>query len=565
MKKPALINLALAAATLLAPVARATVVERDATAQVILQEGRTVFIYPTNGTFTVTEAGQAELLLVGGGGGGGQYDNWTGQGGGGAGGVVTSTVTLATGTYTVEIGAGGNIKQPGQNSTLSRGGSTLFTAYGGGRGGSRWSNPSTGGNGASGGGGAWGYYGGAKEVNAPGGQAIYGDSGNLGHDGGPSTGQCYAGGGGGAGAVGGTPSGTNPGVGGAGVEVPIIGSGDDFWYGGGGAGWRYWDTTPRTISGGKGGGGSSGSAAGAGEDGKGGGGSGGAKGGSGIFIVAFARTATPRPDPNWLECTGGDEVLTNATAAGSEEIRIFKQNGTLTVDGPGTMEVLAVGGGGGGGQFSNEYAGTAGGGAGGVVHYTDFKVAPGTYEIVIGEGGGISTNGFPTKGLGITAFGGGAGASGSWYGGPGKNGASGGGGSSKSAGDSEPGGVAKYGPYANRGNAGGSASDLYNPGGGGGAGAPGGDGNGGYPGAGGDGYACSITGTETYYGGGGAGWRPNTHAAAGGKGGGGSSEGGAHDGQANTGGGGSGCAAGGSGVFIVRYHRKPLATVLYVR
>lgn len=109
MKKPALINLALAAATLLAPVARATVVERDATADIILQEGRTILIYPTNGTFTVTEPGPVELLLVGGGGGGGTFYDWTGCGGGGAGGVLTNTVTLAAGTYSVEVGAGGGI------------------------------------------------------------------------------------------------------------------------------------------------------------------------------------------------------------------------------------------------------------------------------------------------------------------------------------------------------------------------------------------------------------------------------------------------------------------------
>ena len=57
----------------------------------------------------------------------------------------------------------------------------------------------------------------------------------------------------------------------------------------------------------------------------------------------------------------------------------------------------------------------------------------------------------------------------------------------------------------------------------------------------------------------------NSYSAVGGQGGGGSSVGGAHDGQANTGGGGSGCAAGGSGVFIVRYHLKPLGTTIIIR
>ena len=59
---------ALAAALPLA--ATATQIERDANAGVILQDGRTVLIYETNGTFTVTEPGTVELLAVGGGAGG---------------------------------------------------------------------------------------------------------------------------------------------------------------------------------------------------------------------------------------------------------------------------------------------------------------------------------------------------------------------------------------------------------------------------------------------------------------------------------------------------------------
>ena len=99
---------ALAASLLLASVASATDIERDANAEIILQEGRTVLIYPTNGTFTVTEPGEVELLLVGGGGGGGRNTGQnTGSGGGGAGGVVTNTVMLQAGTYSIVVGAGG--------------------------------------------------------------------------------------------------------------------------------------------------------------------------------------------------------------------------------------------------------------------------------------------------------------------------------------------------------------------------------------------------------------------------------------------------------------------------
>ena len=119
MKKHAHLGLALAAGTLLAPALRATNIERDANAEVILQENRTVLIYQTNGTFSVTEPGEVELLLVGGGGGGGRLFNYVGCGGGGAGGVITNTVRLEAGIYSVEIGAGGDVTQTGQPTALS--------------------------------------------------------------------------------------------------------------------------------------------------------------------------------------------------------------------------------------------------------------------------------------------------------------------------------------------------------------------------------------------------------------------------------------------------------------
>ncbi len=366
MKKHAHLGLALAAGTLLAPALRATNIERDANAEVILQENRTVLIYQTNGTFSVTEPGEVELLLVGGGGGGGRLFNYVGCGGGGAGGVITNTVRLEAGIYSVEIGAGGDVTQNGQPTTLSFRGSALYTAFGGGCGGGRWnSNP---GNGASGGGGQ------NKADNTvwAGGSAIYCDDpyNNLGHNGGSSTTSQYgAGGGGGAGAAGADANSHFPGAGGDGIASSITGT--ETWYGGGGSGWRH--ESDRSIPGGRGGGGSSG---GAGEDGKGGGGSGNAKGGSGILILAFVRTATFGDD--WLECTGGDEVLTKKTGKGRDEIRIFRQSGTLTVANDGTMEVLAVGGGGGGGAYYNAYAGCGGGGAGGVVTNT-IAVVAGTY------------------------------------------------------------------------------------------------------------------------------------------------------------------------------------------
>ena len=249
--------------------------------------------------------------------------------------MVTDTVTLQAGTYSVSIGAGGatgvvdkSAAQNGGNTVLAFGGSPLFTAYGGGAGGCAYVDTSargTGHDGASGGGGQ--RYNEDGNTAKSGGSAVHGVDGNLGNNGGSSTAnQWLAGGGGGAGAPGahGGASGVSdgPGAGGDGVEVRIIGSGDNFWYGGGGAGRRA-DNNP-SASGGKGGGGASGKP---GEDGRGGGGSGGCNGGSGILVIAFARPAEPAVKDGWFECAGGDDVLTVNTAKGKEEVRIFRNSG----------------------------------------------------------------------------------------------------------------------------------------------------------------------------------------------------------------------------------------------
>ena len=544
----------------------ATAVPRRGASQTVLQEGRTVLVYAADGMFNVAEPLTIELLSVGGGGGGGKIANeYAGAGGGGGGGVVTNTLALSAGVYAVSIGSGGQIGENGGDSVLSLGGAPVATAYGGGAGaGGSW-NGGAGGDGASGGGGCNK----ADGLVYNGGNAIFGGDGNLGSAGGASTTSQYvAGGGGGAGEPGGDGSGNNPGRGGDGVAISIVGPGPDTFYGGGGAAWRSGNyTTP----GGRGGGGGNAKGTGsAGEDGRVGGGCGGQRGGSGVLIIAFPRPSEPSEKDGFFKCAGGDDVLTNRTARGREEVRIFRQNGILTVAGRGTMEVLAVGGGGGGGLPYNEWCGAGGGGAGGVVHYTNLVVEAGTYEIVVGAGGGVATNGFPTSGLGVTAYGGGAGAGGSWNGGPGKDGASGGGGSAYgSGGEASAGGEAAYTAYANRGNNGGmSSTSIYGAGGGGGAGgpgAPGGSGNVHRPGNGGAGYVCAITGTETAYGGGGAGTSKD-YTAAGGAGGGGDSVLGSAGlpGAPNTGGGGAGHAAGGSGVFIVRYGLKPPGTLLHL-
>ena len=67
--------------------------------------------FTSSGTLTITQAGQADILVIAGGGGGGSGDvDGSGGGGGGAGGYRLYTGTTAgfnVGTETVTIGAGG--------------------------------------------------------------------------------------------------------------------------------------------------------------------------------------------------------------------------------------------------------------------------------------------------------------------------------------------------------------------------------------------------------------------------------------------------------------------------
>ena len=93
---------------------------------------------------------------------------------------------------------------------------------------------------------------------------------------------------------------------------------------------------------------------------------------------------------------------------------IYRQSGTLNIAEAGTIDILLEGGGGGGGQNkpSELQQGGGGGGGGGVVYKTSFAVTPGSYQVTVGEGGAIGMNGGNTSvsGLGLTAYGGGAGA-----------------------------------------------------------------------------------------------------------------------------------------------------------
>ena len=563
---------ALAAATLTAmPVASGAVLSGDAAAERIVLSNRVVLVYRTGGTLKVDKSGMVDVLVIGGGGGGGANSTNFGGGGGGAGGVVYAkslAVNASDEPYAVTVGDGGVAGTTSVNATAG-GDSSVFglVAYGGGAGAKYGGN--AGGDGASGGGGT--ATNGNPDVPYSGGQSIHGDQGN---DGGAAAENRFGcGGGGGAGYVGGNGDAGTPGVGGDGVVCDIAGT--NVWYGGGGAGFRK----GYTISGGLGGGGScvktssSASTATPGTDGLGGGGCGGANGGSGVVIVSFELN-DGLVDTEDFTLIGGDYTIPFL----EETALVFTNSGTLTVTGDGMVEVLAVGGGGGGGRghTSNLNYGGGGGGGGGVAHFAALPVTAGTYDIVVGAGGDVDANGGDTKALGVIAFGGGAGAqydsrslSVDPAGMKGRDGASGGGtchaawypptGTFDAENlDAVAGGSAVYELYGNAGNYGGASVHQYNPGGGGGAGAPGSDGSSVSPGAGGDGKPVSITGAEVYYGGGGAGARYNTAAypsAVGGLGGGGAI---GENGVDGLGGGGSGNRRGGSGVVIIRYHKKPV-------
>lgn len=229
-----------------------------------------------------------DFLIVGGGGGGG-----TQGGGAGAGAYRSGSLTLNTGSYTIQVGhAGtgaiylGGAAQTGSDSSMQFMTSSV-TGQGGGVGGSAGNS---GGNGGSGGGGSF---------SAAGGIGVTG-----GNDGGSGAGGGTApnGGGGGASAVGvSAVSNGNSGAGGAGLAWL-----DSVTYAGGGGG-GYTSQGAVFGAGGSGGGGrgsiSTAIAAQPGTNGRGGGGGGGgnntgnvgingANGGDGVVIVRYAATAS---------------------------------------------------------------------------------------------------------------------------------------------------------------------------------------------------------------------------------------------------------------------------------
>ena len=234
-----------------------------------------------------------------------------------------------------------------------------------------------------------------------------------------------------------------------------------------------------------------------------------------------------------------------------------------------SVEVLVVAGGGGGGS---QYGG--GGGAGGLLYNTSYPVVPGTtYPIAVGAGGtsgsGKGQRGVNSQFGNLIAIGGGGGGFHGENGGvtqDGLLGGSGGGGSIGGSGGNPatgrpgagtpgqgfPGGTGYHNLYGG----------AYPTGGGGGASGAGRDAQSTTCGAGGNGLRFSISGTATFYaGGGGGGTQGSASSGAGGAGGGGAgSNSTATAGTANTGGGGGGGAtggAGGSGIVIIKFKRTP--------
>jgi hypothetical protein len=276
-----------------------------------------------------------------------------------------------------------------------------------------------------------------------------------------------------------------------------------------------------------------------------------------------------------LASTGG-----TITEAGGYRIHTFTTS-TLpkifTASGSGMVEYLVVGGGGGGGY------GFAGGGAGGVVMGRN-NITAQSYIITIGNGGAGPTsngNGNPvgangsngqlsrifsmgSGGFPISATGGGGGG-GRWSGfgpgiNPGNGGSGGGGAAAYTVGGSTQTMVGGAGNL--QGYAGGSGSPLTGNsdqlagGGGGGAGGPGGSGTAsGVGGNGGLGVTSYISGTLTYYAGGGASLGRFINGSPGISGG---WPGQSGDPDSGGGGGASGgtngiIGSGGSGIVIIRY------------
>ena len=255
----------------------------------------TVHTFTASGTFTISQAGSADIIVVAGGGGGtGSGNQW--GGGGGAGGVVVCTNKfLSAQSYPIVIGSGGT----GNSSTPSNGNGTdstfagIITKGGGGSGGYQDYNASSGGSGGGAPGKSpWAGTSTQQSAGNSGGGTGYGNEGGGKFSG---YGTDCAGSGGGAGSKGYAAELDGPNYTGSWSNAASpggIGIQNDFqtglnqWYAGGGASGNTGSTSPSTESGGAGGGGNT-ATNGTPKTGGGGGGGGTTTGGSGIVIIRY--------------------------------------------------------------------------------------------------------------------------------------------------------------------------------------------------------------------------------------------------------------------------------------
>lgn len=221
---------------------------------------------------------------------------------------------------------------------------------------------------------------------------------------------------------------------------------------------------------------------------------------------------------------GGIAIGGTKTEADGYIIHTFNNNDDFEVFADIDVEVLMVGGGGGGGGDNS-----GGGGAGGVIYYgaespnlaSVLSLTAATYPIVVGNGGSGSpavntqaSNGQNTTFAGLTAIGGGYGATGDGGTGyNGNNGGSGGGGASEGTSGTAGAGDQPGSADGGYGNAGGNSANGAG-GGGGGAGGVGEAGNvrgSQLGGDGGQGVQYSISGEAAWYAAGGNGGNENSN------------------------------------------------------
>ena len=473
-------------------------------------DGYIYHIFTGDGTFTVNRPPAAidsvDYLVVAGGGGLNGVDTAPGTnhaGGGGGGGMLFGNTPVSSGSYTIDVGAGGPSTPGAVFNTGSPSSAFGIEATAGGGGGRPPTSPRAGEPGGSGGGGA-----------VPGG---VGGTGNTpekvprqGYPGGTAAGG--GGGGGGAGGVGGTSGPPSPPIGGTGgpgriapefpstivgraIPAPVLPTWEPLVGPGGYAAGGNGSPTPAPLQ--------RTSPANSGYGGQ----NSGYAGGSGIVCVRYKKNVP------YTRATGGTiEPSTHPEHPGVFR-HIFTSPGDFTVTDPTLqyIDYLAVGGGGGGGAGAG-LAGGGGGGGGGFVSsihtstttplvipeaypwnpgYSvevgeQYPVGVGTYPIGIGTGGqGINpggvgpgsdtTIGNPGGSQIIAAGGGGGGSStGPIPTGIGGNGGSGGGGNKGLVPGATIGGTATPTPLIQGNPGGGGSPPIAGFGaGGGGAGASG--------------------------------------------------------------------------------------------